>query len=283
MSESNQDDTLGVNDPQSSNQNTESADGMSIFDHLKELRDRLVKIVIFLAVICVATFTMHEYIFDIVTIDLRTILAENGKGEIIITGLLDGIFVPFKLALYAAVLIGFPFILHQIWGFIAPALYSKEKNFALPLFVSSVFLFYSGVAFTKFVITPIVYAFVGNLELVDTANNFEIRNLIDVTIKMYLVFGVAFEIPVAIVLLVKAGLVKVETLKTKRRYIIIGCFFVAMVLTPPDMISQTILAVPMILLFELGLFVAARMKPPITDESDDEDDSEEKEKENSIL
>ena len=255
----------------------EKTENMSIFDHLKELRDRLVKCLIVVGIVCIGTFIMHEFLFDIVTVDLRDVLAANGNGEIQITGLLDGIFVPFKLAMYFALLFSFPFILHQIWGFVAPALYSNERNFALPLFISSVLLFYTGVAFTKFVIMPIVYQFVGGLNLVETAVNYEIRNLIDVTIKMYLVFGVAFEIPVAIVLLVKAGLVKVKTLKEKRRYIVIGCFVVAMLLTPPDMISQTILAVPMILLFEIGLLVASRVEPK-TDE-DEEDDEEE---ENSI-
>ena len=258
----------------------DKSENMSIFDHLKELRDRLVKCLIVLGIICVGTFIMHEFLFEVVTADLRSALFENGNGAIQQTGLLDGIFVPFKLAMYFAVLIAFPFILHQVWGFIAPALYNKERNFALPLFVSSVALFYSGVAFTKIVIMPIIYGFVANKVLVYTVNNFEIRNLIDVTIKMYLVFGIAFEIPVAIVLLVKAGLVKVKDLKAKRRYIVIGCFVVAMLLTPPDMISQTILAVPMILLFELGLLVASRIEPK--PDEDDEEDGDEEEEENSI-
>ncbi|MCJ8312937.1 MAG: twin-arginine translocase subunit TatC [Pseudomonadales bacterium] len=281
MSGQNSEEEVIIEDANFTEETTVEPENMSIFDHLKELRDRLVKCLIVLGIICIGTFIMHEFLFEIVTADLRLALAENGNGAIQQTGLFDGIYVPFKLALYFAVLIAFPFILHQVWGFIAPALYNKERNFALPLFVSSVVLFYSGVAFTKLVIMPIIYGFVANKVLVDTVNNFEIRNLIDVTIKMYLVFGIAFEIPVAIVLLVKAGLVKVEALKAKRRYIVIGCFVVAMLLTPPDMISQTILAIPMILLFELGLLVASRIEPK-KDEDEDEDDEKTEEQENSI-
>jgi sec-independent protein translocase protein TatC len=152
-----------------------------------------------------------------------------------------------------AMMIAMPFILHQIWQFIAPALYKQEKRIAIPLLASSILLFYIGVAFAYFITLPAILTFFIHAAPDSVAPMTDINSYLSFCLKIFLMFGVTFEVPVAVLLLILAGIVSVDSLTSKRRYIIVGCFFVSMFITPPDALSMTMLAVPMWLLFEIGL------------------------------
>ena len=172
----------------------------------------------------------------------------------IATGVASPFLVPFKLTLFAAVFIAIPFILHQLWSFIAPGLYKHEKRFAVPLLLSSIVLFYAGIAFAYFVVLPLAFGFFTAVG--PEGVNFlpDINNILNFILKMFFAFGVAFEIPIATILLIMTGITSVASLTSKRPYIFVGCFVIGMLVTPPDVISQTILALPMYLLFEIGIF-----------------------------
>lgn len=166
-------------------------------------------------------------------------------------------FAPFKLTLFVALFAAFPFILHQIWGFIAPGLYQHEKRMLMPILASSIILFYSGIAFCYFVVLPIILGFFTSVgpEMMTLAP--DISSYLSFALKLFFAFGVAFEIPGAIMLLCFSGATTTQSLKEKRPYIVVGVFVVAMFLTPPDVLSQSLLAFPMLLLFELGLILAS--------------------------
>jgi sec-independent protein translocase protein TatC len=174
----------------------------------------------------------------------------------IATGVTSPFLVPFKLVLMLSVLLAVPYLLHQIWGFVAPGLYRHEKRLAGPLLVSSVALFYFGVAFAYFVIFPILFRFFISIAPAGVAVMTDIGQYLDFIIAIFFAFGIAFEVPVATFLLILAGVTTPDALAKKRPYIIIGAFVVGMLLTPPDVISQSLLAVPMWLLFELGLLLS---------------------------
>jgi sec-independent protein translocase protein TatC len=163
---------------------------------------------------------------------------------------------PLKLALIAAIFVAMPYVLYQVWGFVAPGLYRREKRFALPLFASSVVLFYTGVAFAYFIVFPLMFAFLTTTTPAGVRMMTDISSYLDFTLLLFFAFGIAFEVPIAVVLLASTGLVKVETLKKNRGYVLLGIFVVAAFLTPPDAISQTFMAVPMYLLYELGIVLA---------------------------
>jgi sec-independent protein translocase protein TatC len=172
---------------------------------------------------------------------------------------------PFKLAFFVALFAAMPFVLYQVWAFVAPGLYRHEKKFALPLLVSSILLFYVGIAFAYFVVFPVMFQFFANTTPAGVTMMTDITSYMDFVLTMFLCFGLAFEVPVVVVLLVLTGLVKVDKLAEIRGYVLIGIFVVAAVLTPPDAISQTIMAVPMYLLYEGGLAMARlmnRMRTP---------------------
>jgi sec-independent protein translocase protein TatC len=160
---------------------------------------------------------------------------------------------PFKLVLVLALFIGIPFILHQAWSFIAPGLYKNEKHLALPLLISSILLFYTGVAFAYYVVFPLIFGFFTATGPEEVAIMTDISAYLDFVLKLFFAFGVVFEIPIAIILLIKAGATTPESLTRKRAYVVVSCFVIGMLLTPPDVISQTLLAVPMWLLFEVGI------------------------------
>ena len=161
---------------------------------------------------------------------------------------------PFKLALVLAIFLAIPVILHQCWAFVAPGLYSNEKKIALPLLVSSIILFYSGMAFAYYVVFPLVFGFFTSIAPAGVTIMTDINKYLDFVLKLFFAFGLAFEIPIATLLLLWTGATTVDSLKSKRAYVIVGCFILGMLLTPPDVISQILLAVPMWLLFELGIF-----------------------------
>jgi sec-independent protein translocase protein TatC len=174
----------------------------------------------------------------------------------IATGVATPFLTPFKLALYVALFLGIPFVLHQIWSFVAPGLYKHEKRFAVPLLVSSVLLFYLGVSFAYFVVFPLMFGFLASITPEGVEMMTDIGQYLDFVLAMFLAFGAAFEIPIATLLLVWTGFATPDSLVQKRPYVIVGCFVIGMVLTPPDVLSQILLAVPMWMLYEAGVFFA---------------------------
>jgi sec-independent protein translocase protein TatC len=226
----------------------------SLMDHLKELRDRLMRSVLAVLIIFASLFYFSEQIFTFVA---RPLLALMPKGaSMIATGVTSPFLVPLMLVLMLSILLAVPYILHQIWGFIAPGLYSHEKRLAGPLLVSSVVLFYCGIAFAYFVIFPIMFGFFTKVVPNGVAMMPDISQYLDFVVTIFFAFGVAFQVPVATFLLILSGVTTVETLVKKRPYIIIAAFVIGMILTPPDVFSQSLLAIPMWLLFELGLLMS---------------------------
>ena len=226
----------------------------SLMDHLIELRDRLLHMVLAILIVFIALFAFSEDIFTIAAQPLLGLMPEG--TSMIATGVTSPFLVPFKLVLLLSVLLTIPYLLHQIWAFIAPGLYMHEKRMATPLLISSVVLFYCGIAFAYFVIFPILFGFFIGIAPEGVAVMTDIGQYLDFIIAIFLAFGIAFEVPVATFLLIAAGVTSAEKLGKKRPYIIIGAFVVGMMLTPPDVISQSLLAVPIWLLFELGLLAS---------------------------
>ena len=190
------------------------------------------------------------------------------EGQMIATGVASPFLVPFKLTFVLAVLAAVPFILHQIWAFISPGLYQHEKKFAIPLLLSSILLFYAGIAFAYFVVLPLVFGFFTGIGPEGISFMPDISNILDFSLKIFFAFGIAFEIPVATFLMVLSGMTTVESLSGKRPYIFLGCFVVGMLVTPPDVISQTILALPMYLLFEAGVLASRLIRTQETEASE---------------
>lgn len=226
----------------------------TIMDHLIELRDRLLHMVLAILVVFIALFAFSEEIFTLAADPLLALMPEG--TSMIATGVTSPFLVPFKLVLLLSVLLTIPFLLHQIWSFIAPGLYLHEKRMATPLLISSVILFYCGIAFAYFVIFPILFGFFIGIAPDGVEVMTDIGQYLDFIIAIFLAFGIAFEVPVATFIIIATGLTTADKLANKRPYIIIGAFVIGMLLTPPDVISQSLLAVPIWLLFELGLFMS---------------------------
>ncbi len=256
----------------------ENSPEQSLMDHLIELRDRLMRIVLAILLVFIALFAFSEEIFTYVADPLLALMPEG--TSMIAIGVTSPFLVPFKLVLLLSVLITIPYTLHQVWGFIAPGLYRHEKSMAVPLLVSSVLLFYCGVAFAYFVIFPILFGFFLGIAPAGVAVMTDIGQYLDFIIAIFFAFGLAFEVPVATFLLIAAGATTPDKLAEKRPYIIIGAFVFGMLLTPPDVISQSLLAVPMWLLFEVGLIMSRIfLKEKIAESSDSEYDILEEEPE----
>mgnify|MGYP000019045661 FL=1 len=228
--------------------------------HLIELRNRLLKAMIFIVVVFLCLYSFSNELYLMISKPLETLLPQG--SSMIATGVASPFLVPFKLTLVSAIFITIPFLLHQVWGFMAPALYKREKRLAIPLLVSSVVLFYLGLAFAYFVVLPLVFGFFTAIG--PEGVNFlpDINNILNFILKLFFAFGIAFEIPIATILMIMAGITTVESLSGKRPYIFVGCFVVGMFVTPPDVISQSILAVPMYLLFEIGIFFGRLVEKP---------------------
>ena len=224
---------------------------MTLVEHLTELRNRLLRVVIAIGIVFVACVPFADQLYTLLALPLLERLPEG--STMIATEVASPFLTPFKLAFVAAVALTIPVALHQAWSFIAPGLYLKERRLALPLLVSSVMLFFVGMAFAYYLVFPLMFTFfIGSAPdgvIVAT----DIGRYLDFCIKLFFAFGVAFEVPVATFLIVSAGLTTVEDLRKKRAYVILSAFVLGMLLTPPDMISQTLLALPMWVLFELGL------------------------------
>jgi sec-independent protein translocase protein TatC len=216
--------------------------------HLIELRDRLLKAVIVVGLVFVVLFPFASDIYD-------WLAAPLGR-DLIIIGPVAPFLIPMKLTLLVAFLVALPFLLYQLWSFVAPGLYKHEKRLVYPLLASSVFLFYLGIVFVYFVLLPMMFQVIP--QFVPQTADFkpDIAQYLDFVVMMFMAFGIGFEMPIATILLISTGVTTAEKLKEKRPYVIIGAFVVGMLLTPPDVISQVMLAIPMWLLFELGLFLS---------------------------
>lgn len=229
-----------------------------LVQHLIELRTRLLHIIYFLLAVFACLFPFATDIYAIISAPLQAVLPAG--THMIATDVISPFLTPLKLTFYLSLFLAVPFILYQIWAFIAPGLYKHEKQLAAPLLLSSVLLFFTGMAFAYFLVLPMLFNFTMGIELDGVSTMTDITKYLDLVLHMFFAFGFAFEIPVATVLLIHAGVVTPEGLAEKRRYIVVGCFFVGMLLTPPDVFSQTMLAIPMWMLFEAGLFFGRLVK-----------------------
>ena len=226
----------------------------TLISHLLELRDRLIRALIGVAL---AFVPCMFYSNDIFTFISRPLLEKLPKGtNLIATSVMSPFTTPFKLSFFIAAFIAMPYILYQLWAFVAPGLYRREKRFAVPLLVSSIVLFYIGVTFAYFFVFPVMFQFFASTTPKGVAMMTDITSYLDFVLVMFFAFGAAFEVPIAVVLLVITGVVKLETLKQNRGYVLIGIFIVAALFTPPDAVSQSIMAIPMYLLYEGGLIMA---------------------------
>jgi sec-independent protein translocase protein TatC len=226
----------------------------TLISHLIELRQRLLKAVVavFLCFIPCAIFS--DKLFTLVALPLIKKMPEG--TSMIATSLISPFMAPLKLALFVALFIAMPYVLFQVWAFVAPGLYKREKRFAIPLMVSSILLFYAGVAFAYFVVFPLMFAFLTTTAPTGVQVMTDITNYLDFVLLLFFAFGIAFEMPVATVLLASTGLVRVETMAKNRGYVLLGIFVIAAFLTPPDALSQTAMAVPMWLLYEVGIILS---------------------------
>jgi len=226
----------------------------SLISHLLELRDRLLRAVIAVFVLFIPCAFFQDRLFTLVAMPLMEKMPEG--TSMISTSIVAPFMAPLKLALLAGLFLAMPYVLYQAWAFVAPGLYRHENRFAVPLVISSIVLFYGGVAFAYFVVFPLMFAFLTSAAPQGVQVMTDMTNYLDFVLLLFFAFGIAFEIPIATVLLVATGLVKIETLTSNRGYVILGIFIVAAFLTPPDAVSQCFMAVPMYLLYEAGIVMA---------------------------
>jgi sec-independent protein translocase protein TatC len=226
----------------------------TLISHLIELRQRLLKVVVAVLLCFIPCAIFSDKLFTFVAMPL---IQKMPVGtSMIATSLISPFMAPLKLALFVAVFIAMPYVLYQAWAFVAPGLYKREKRFAVPLVVSSILLFYCGVAFAYFVVFPLMFAFLTTTAPTGVQVMTDITNYLDFVLLLFFAFGIAFEMPVATVLLAATGLVRIETMTKNRGYVILGIFVIAAFLTPPDALSQTAMALPMWLLYEIGIILS---------------------------
>jgi sec-independent protein translocase protein TatC len=232
----------------------------TLISHLLELRDRLLRA---LAAVGIALLPCVYYSNDLFSFLSQPLLAKLPQGgNLIATGVMSPFTTPFKLSFFAAVLIAMPYVIYQLWSFVAPGLYRHERRFAVPLLMSAILLFYVGIAFAYYFVFPVMFQFFASTTPKGVAMMTDINNYLDFVLTMFFCFGLAFEVPVAVVLLVVMGIVRIEQLKEHRGYVLIGIFILAALLTPPDAISQCSLAIPMYLLYEGGILMARLLSRP---------------------
>ena len=223
-------------------------------EHLIELRSRILRSLAVVAILFVPLYYFANDLYEWISEPLTTVLPEG--SSMIATQVASPFLTPFKLAVFTAIFVGVPYLLHQIWGFVSPGLYRHEKKFAVPLLMSSIMLFYCGMTFAYYLVFPLVFAFFTSVAPEGVAIMTDINQYLDFVLKMFLAFGIAFEIPIATMLLAWSGLSTAEGMANKRPYVIVGCFVMGMLLTPPDVVSQLLLAAPTWVLFEIGVFLA---------------------------
>jgi len=246
---------------------------LPFISHLVELRDRLLRIVLVVALVFLALMPFANTLFTALSGPLTAHLPEG--SSMVAIEVASPFLTPFKLSLVLAVFIAMPFLLYQTWAFVAPGLYRHERRLVMPLMVSSTVLFYAGAAFAYFVVFPLVFKFLTSTAPVGVAVMTDISRYLDFVLTLFFAFGLAFEVPVLTVLLVWTGMATQDGLREKRPYIIVGAFVVGMLLTPPDIISQTLLAVPVLLLFELGIILSGWFIAQKAEQGEDSAESDE--------
>ena len=239
----------------------------SFVSHLIELRDRLLRAVIVVLIVFIPAAIFSGKLFTVLAAPMLSALSTD--GVMISTEVAGPFLVPLKFAFALSIAIAIPYLLYQIWSFIAPGLYENEKRLAFPLLFSSTILFYCGIAFAYFVVFPLMFSFFPSVAPMGIEVTPDINHYLGFVLKLFFAFGIAFEVPIATILLIKAGVTTREKLAKKRQYVVLGAFVLGMLLTPPDIFSQTMLALPMWLLFELGLIMSKYVGSP--PEEDDED------------
>ncbi len=232
--------------------------GQPLIEHLIELRSRILKGLLAVIILFLPLFYFGNDIYSYIATPLRVFLPEG--TTMIATEVASPFLTPFKLSLVLALFLAMPYILHQLWSFIAPGLYANEKRIAMPLLLSSILLFYTGIAFAFYVVFPLVFGFFTSVAPEGVTVMTDINRYLDFVLKLFFAFGLAFEIPIATLLLIWTGATTATNLGKKRPYVIVGCFIMGMLLTPPDVISQILLAAPMWVLFELGILLARIFK-----------------------
>lgn len=234
----------------------------SFLSHLVELRDRLIRALLAVGIVFVCLFPWAKELYSLLAQPLLATLPQG--GQMIATDVVGVFLVPMKVALMVAFLIALPYVLYQAWAFVAPGLYAHEKRLALPLVAISVFLFFVGMAFAYFLVFPTVFGFMSKIAPEGVAWMTDIEKYLSFVMSTFMAFGATFEVPVIVIVLVKMGVVSIAKLKEWRPYVIVGAFVIGAIFTPPDVVSQLMLAVPICLLFELGLLMARLVSVPET-------------------
>lgn len=226
----------------------------NFISHLIELRNRLLRIVAGLLIVFIVLFPFANQIYALLAAPLLSKLPAG--GQMIATAVTTPFFVPMKVAMMAAFLVSLPHTLYQVWAFVAPGLYAHEKKFMIPIIIASSLLFLAGMAFAYILVFPVIFGFIVGVAPQGVAVMTDIGNYLDFVMTLFLAFGLAFEVPIAVVMAVRFGWVNIAALKEARGYVVVGAFVIGAIFTPPDIISQFMLAVPMWLLYELGILVA---------------------------
>ncbi len=226
----------------------------TFISHLVELRTRLIRALLAVVIVFVCLFPWAKDLYSLLASPLIASLPQG--GQMIATDVVGVFVVPMKVAFLVAFLIALPYVLYQLWAFVAPGLYAHEKRLVLPLVIASSLLFFIGMSFAYFLVFPVVFKFMASIAPEGVAWMTDIEKYLSFALTTFVAFGVTFEVPVVVIVLVRAGLVSIEKLKEARPYVIVGAFVIGAIFTPPDVISQLMLAVPLCLLYELGIFLS---------------------------
>lgn len=258
------------------NQQSKAAESeVPFMSHLVELRDRLLRAVLVVLILFLGLFTFSNELYSLLAEPLLIHLPTG--SSMIATEVASPFLTPFKLSMMTAVFIGMPFILYQLWSFVAPGLYKHEKSLAVPLLFSSIILFYLGMVFAYFVVFPLMFQFFTGIALEGVTMMTDITKYLDFVLKMFFAFGMAFEVPIATIIVISSGMTTAEKLAQKRPYIIVVAFIAGMLLTPPDVVSQMLLAIPMWILFEFGLIfskILTRKKARLAKEREEQEEKD---------
>lgn len=236
----------------------------SFLSHLIELRQRLVRSAVAILIVFLAMSPFMKEIFDLLSEPMMAALPTGSK--LLATGVTTPFMVPLKVTLFAAFIVALPYVLWQAWAFVAPGLYKHEQRLAAPLIVSSVAMFFAGVAYCYFVVFKLIFRFIANFAPMSVTVSPDIEAYFGFVLGMFLAFGLTFEVPIVVVLLARFGIANVEKLKQVRPYVIVGAFIVAAIFTPPDVMSQLLLAIPLVVLYELGIVLARFFGKPKTED-----------------
>jgi sec-independent protein translocase protein TatC len=235
----------------------------SFMSHLIELRDRMIRALLSILIVFLCLFPWAKELYSLLAQPLLATLPKG--GQMIATDVVGVFLVPMKVALMVAFLVALPYVLYQVWAFVAPGLYAHEKRLALPLVAASAFLFFVGMAFAYFLVFPTVFGFMARIAPDGVAWMTDIEKYLAFVMSTFIAFGVTFEVPVVVVVLVRMGVVEIKTLKEWRPYVIVGAFVIGAIFTPPDVISQLLLAIPLCLLYELGILLARFVSKPVSE------------------